>query len=84
MFLLIAFRPGETLSIGGVHFQLNLHPPKLLLPGGGVLALTDIPVTPVPDVTVSLYKPMLEDAITLRFQAPKGVRILRHPAGETL
>ena len=84
MFLLIAFRPGEILSIGDVRFGLNAHPPQIVLPDGSMQALTETAISPVPDVTVALSRPILEGAITLRFQAPKGVPILRHPAGDAV
>jgi hypothetical protein len=60
MSLLVSFRPGEILSIGDVRFRLNAHPPQIVLTDGSVQALTDTAISPVPDVMVALFRPILE------------------------
>ncbi len=82
MFLIIRFKPGETLSIGGQNFTLD-HDRRTLQDGQGRCHhLSDTPISPVPEVHVHVADPQRwPGMLALAFQAPRDVLLLRHRAG---
>jgi hypothetical protein len=79
--LVISFSPGESVTIGGVPFDIDWNPPALTRQGHPATALGNDPVSPLPGVQVRLFARQRPGFLAVAFDAPRGVVIRRQTSG---
>jgi hypothetical protein len=82
MSLAIRFDPGESVTIGGVALSIERNPPSLVRQGQSAIPLGDDPVSPLPSVQVRLFAQQHPGFLSLAFDAPRDVPILRQVSGD--
>jgi hypothetical protein len=81
MFLVIGFRPGDSLSIAGRHFAVDVILRSLTDDHGATLPLSDMLISPVAGVHVRVADlQRWPGMLSLAFEAPRDVLLLRHSA----
>ena len=83
MSLVIRFSSGESVTIGGVKFGIQWYPPSLVGQGQSAIPLGDDPVSPLPGVQVRVFARQHPGFLSLAFDAPRDVPILRRGSGDT-
>lgn len=85
MSLVIGFRPGDALSIGGSRFSVDATTGTLTDDHGVCHQLSDTAVSPVTNVQVRLASHQRgHGTLSLAFDAPRNVLLLRHRDGGVL
>ena len=81
MSLVISFSPGESVTIGGVPFDIDWNPPSLMRQGQPAMPLGDDPANLLPGVQVRLFARQRPGFLAIAFDAPRGVVIRRQTSG---
>jgi hypothetical protein len=79
--LVISFSPGESVTIGGVPFDINWNPPSLTRQGHPATPLGSDPVSPLTGVQVRLFARQRPGFLAIAFDAPREVVVLRQASG---